>query len=177
MGLQLYMCGFFCLNIYNSIIYSIIHLKLKNFPIFLEISGFHPRRIKLQKWIKPIFWYSVLMRIVFQWGRSALAGINGSQNGKGLGYKVGESKLPSRQFGMAARVSILRALLVFYNHLHWVMLPVPHLQTFLAVQKVLRLQSQNHHYSIAWSVAIQWNNNRVTPSLGKPDKYSYRPNT
>ena len=43
---------------------------------------------------------------------------------------------------------ILRALLMFGNNLHRVMLPVLHLQTFLAAQDVLRLPRQNHHFKI-----------------------------
>ena len=79
-------------NMYNSIIQSIAHLKLWLFPIFLAICGFHPKRTApawRPRMNQANFWYPVLMWTVFQWGRSASIGINGSRTGKGLGYNTG----------------------------------------------------------------------------------------
>ena len=45
---------------------------------------------------------------------------------------------------------ILRALLVFGNNLHRVMLPVLHLQTFLAAQDVLRLKVTQFLFEFKW---------------------------
>ena len=96
------LCGYFSKferlfkkNIYNSIIQFIAHLKLWLFPIFLEICRFHPKRTTPAWWPKmnqAKFWYPVLMWTVFQWGRSASTGRNGSQKGQGLGYKAGGVK-------------------------------------------------------------------------------------
>ena len=82
-------------NMYNSITQSIAHVKLWLFPIFLAICGFHPKRTAPARRprINPVnFWYPVLMWTVFQWGRSASTGTNGSQKMQGLGYKGGGVK-------------------------------------------------------------------------------------
>ena len=88
-------------NMFNSIIPSIAHLKLWLFTIFLAICGFHPKRTapaRRPRMNQANFWYSVLMWTVFQWGRSASTGTNGSQKGQGLGYKAGGVKLPIHCF-------------------------------------------------------------------------------
>ena len=88
-------------NVYNIIIQSIAHLKIWLLPIFLAICGFHPKgtapawRAKMNQ---ANFWYPVLMWTVFQSGRSASTGTNGSQKGQGLGYKAGGVKLPIHRF-------------------------------------------------------------------------------
>ena len=88
-------------NMYNSIIQSIAHLKLWLFPIFLAICGFHPKRTApawQPRMNQANFWYPVMMWTVFQWGRSASTGTNGSQKGQGMGYKAGGVKLPIHCF-------------------------------------------------------------------------------
>ena len=88
-------------NMYNSIIQSIAHLKLWLFPIFLWICEFHTEKTApawQPRMNQANFWYPVLMWTVFQWGRSASTGTNGSQKGQGLGYKAGGVKLPIHCF-------------------------------------------------------------------------------
>ena len=60
-------------------------------------------------------------------------------------------------------LKILRALLVFGNNLHRVMLPVLHLQTFLAPQDVIRLPSQKPKRSFSQSMlTINFHQNMMT---------------
>ena len=101
-------------NVYSSIIQSIAHLKLWLFPMFLAICGFHPKRTApawRPRMNQANFWYPVLRWTVFQWGRSASTGTNGSQ------------KSHIRNSHKWLLLSSNR-LIVFSSVLHWCFHPV-----------------------------------------------------
>ena len=76
------------------------HLKLWLFPIFLAICGFHSKRTAptwRPRMNQANFWYPVLMWTVFQWGRSASTGTNGSQKGQINSQINGKAEYPWRE--------------------------------------------------------------------------------
>ena len=123
---------------YNSIIGSIARLKLCLFSIFLAICGFHPKRTApawRQRMNQANFWYPVLMYTVFQWGRSASTGTNGSQKGQGLSYKAGGVKLPIHCFQIVPNRNSIMGPSVVMTENHTLLIP-PNTEHYLRAMDI-----------------------------------------